>query len=184
MGFFRSESMDYYQLVIPDSNAHEILAALGRLNLVHFIDKNKAVPIIYRPYVNILKHCSEFEHRIEQIERTIEKFGHKIKRCSNMNQFLNKYQEYQTLEGKSSEPHFREIENKFDNMTHSLLKTLDSYDEIQDKLQKTQENLCLQNLIRTVLPENFAYTFLLFLEFIVITKILKNQIHEKYEFIS
>ena len=156
MGFFRSESMDYYQLVIPDANAHEILAALGRQNLVHFIDKNKSVPTIYRPYVNMLKHCSDFENRIEHVENTIEKFGHKIKRCLNINQFLNKYQEYLSKEGKGAEAHFREMEAKFDDFTHSLLSTRDSYDEIQEKLYKMQENQCMQQLIRTVLPANFA----------------------------
>jgi len=53
---------------------------------------------------------------------------------------LNKYQEYLSKEGKGAEAHFREMEAKFDDFTHSLLSTRDSYDEIQEKLYKMQEN--------------------------------------------
>lgn len=134
MSFFRSEAMDYYQLVIPDINAHEILAALGRLNLIHFIDKNEKIPLIHKPYVNMLRHCSEFENRIEQTEDLLHRFGFKIKRCQNIVYFLNRYQEYLASTGKHAESHFRELESLFDDITHSLIKSMESYDEIQEKL--------------------------------------------------
>jgi len=57
-----------------------------------------------------------------------------------MGYFLNKYQEYISTTNKHAESHFRELENQFDDITHSLIKSMDSYDDIQEKLFKHQEH--------------------------------------------
>ena len=61
MGILRSETMEYYKIVMPENNAHEIVSTLGRLDLVHLIDKNIDVPANNRPYYRIIKRICDFE---------------------------------------------------------------------------------------------------------------------------
>jgi V-type H+-transporting ATPase subunit a len=55
---FRSETMGYYQLILPRESAWEILSELGDTSTLHYIDDNP-LPLINRPFANYIKRCEE-----------------------------------------------------------------------------------------------------------------------------
>lgn len=55
MSFWRSQTMGYYNLVVPRESAWNVMNELAELDCIHYIDHDPLLPIINRPFANYIK---------------------------------------------------------------------------------------------------------------------------------
>lgn len=55
MSFFRSQSMGYYNLVVPRESAWNVMNELADLDCLHFLDYDPSLPMLNRPFANYIK---------------------------------------------------------------------------------------------------------------------------------
>ena len=90
MSIFRSETMQYFKIVFPDSNGYSILSKLGELGKLHFVDRNPDLLSNQKPFSNILRKCSELEEMVQQIEVIMGESKIEIQRENNLEKFFSK----------------------------------------------------------------------------------------------
>mmetsp|Transcript_5551 Transcript_5551/g.7658 ORF Transcript_5551/g.7658 Transcript_5551/m.7658 type:complete len:876 (-) Transcript_5551:349-2976(-) len=73
--WFRSQKMEYVQLIIQEDAAHSCVSDLGRMGVIQFTDLNVEQTAFQRRYVSYLKRCDEVERKLRYFKTEIEKFG-------------------------------------------------------------------------------------------------------------
>mmetsp|Transcript_5610 Transcript_5610/g.7748 ORF Transcript_5610/g.7748 Transcript_5610/m.7748 type:complete len:874 (+) Transcript_5610:141-2762(+) len=76
--WFRSEKMEYVQLIIQEDAAHTCVSELGRMGVIQFTDLNSDQTAFQRRYVSYIKRCDELERKIRYFKTEIDKFGIQI----------------------------------------------------------------------------------------------------------
>jgi vacuolar-type H+-ATPase subunit I/STV1 len=56
--------MQLYEITIPKDDAWEVMNALGKEEVVHFIDLNKGEQVFNLPYQAQISRCEETQRRI------------------------------------------------------------------------------------------------------------------------
>jgi hypothetical protein len=56
--------MTLYQLTVAKDDAWDVMNLLGRLQMAHFINLNKAEQPFNLPYCNQIRRCEETERRL------------------------------------------------------------------------------------------------------------------------
>ena len=87
---FRSETMQYFKIVFPDVNAHQVISRLGRLGSIHFVDRNHDPQSAINPFNKLVKKCAELEDVLATIGQTMESFDIKIRKCPDLDFFFLK----------------------------------------------------------------------------------------------
>ena len=56
---FRSNLMQFYNIIMPRENAYDIFSALGQLGVVEVSDNDPSLALLSRPFANYIKRCDE-----------------------------------------------------------------------------------------------------------------------------
>ena len=59
MQLFRSETMQYFKIVIPKINAVTIMSAIETIGKIHFVDRTHHSSLYKNAYTDQVKKCSE-----------------------------------------------------------------------------------------------------------------------------
>ena len=72
---WRSEEMQFVQLVIPAEAAHDTVARLGHVGLMQFKDLNTDKSAFQRTYANQVKRCDEMQRKLRFLLDEMVKVG-------------------------------------------------------------------------------------------------------------
>merc|ERR1719247_292457 len=75
MGWFRSAPMEYWSVAIPQNASHKVVAALGKLGSIQFVDLNQDLTAFQRRFVDQVKRCNSLERILEFFQEVIEQHG-------------------------------------------------------------------------------------------------------------
>ena len=68
MSIFRSQEMEFYNLIVPRESAWDVMNALGYYDTIHFVDYDPSLPLINRPFANYIKRCDDLLVKVSNIE--------------------------------------------------------------------------------------------------------------------
>jgi V-type H+-transporting ATPase subunit a len=55
MSFYRSQTMGFYNLIVPRESAWNVMNELADLDCIHFVDYDSNLPMLNRPFANYIK---------------------------------------------------------------------------------------------------------------------------------
>lgn len=88
MSLLRSDTMGYFNIVIPRESAWEVLNELGNVESVEFLDQNSNESHLSRPFTPAIKRTEEVLNHIASIQADMMKYKKDITRCEDVPRFL------------------------------------------------------------------------------------------------
>ena len=97
MGWFRSEEMEYVQVIVHENSAHRCIAQLGGLGSIQFTDRNAGMTAmarckthrIFEFFLKEIRACDDLERTLRYFESEMQKFGIEAARVGTVEQFLD-----------------------------------------------------------------------------------------------
>jgi V-type H+-transporting ATPase subunit a len=74
--WYRSEEMEYVELILSEDAAHACVRELGQLGCIQFTDLNVELTPFQRRFVAYVKRCDEIERKIRYFNRCCECVSH------------------------------------------------------------------------------------------------------------
>lgn len=155
MGFFRSDTMQLFKIVLPEVNSYQIIGSLGRLGKLHFIDQNNEKQSTLKPFSKLLKRCMDLEMLLLRIEDTMKNYQIEIKKCANLDAFFQSLDSEMISRPDAMENYILEISAKVRESQQKIEKLVQSEEEIRDQLQNLKTRLEMLKVVKKILPENF-----------------------------
>ena len=155
MGFFRSETLQLFKIVIPEANAYQIISNLGRMGMLHFIDQNPESLPNQKPYSNLLKRCQDLDLNLRKIEDSMKRYEVKVKTCKDLDYFFQVLDEKLLKKETSIENYILEVENNLKSYQKKIERLINSEEEIRDRIILLKERLDLYKSLKDILPNNF-----------------------------
>lgn len=157
MSLFRSETMNYFKIVFPDSHSYQILSMLGQLGKLHFVDRNPGCLTHDKPFSRIIRKCGELEEMLEQIQKIMIQFEVPIRSEPNPERFFRKLEERVRAADSAPESILGEMEHIISENSLKIKEMQSSFIDLQEQLDLCLEELCLLKIIQRMLPKNFQY---------------------------
>lgn len=159
--FFRSEDIDYYNLIMPRENAWEILNELGELDALHFVE-NESGANFSKPFANFIKRCEEVNSKLSFIEEQMKKFNKPIIKCDNHKEYLLYLKNYLGLKKTGEHNYLEEVEAEIDQKTKQIQDQLRSYEDICNKKNYCLEYRAVLIKARAILGNSAYFKYLFF----------------------
>jgi len=67
--------MEYWSVAIPQNASHKVVAALGKLGSIQFVDLNQELTAFQRRFVDQVKRCNSLERILEFFQEVIDQHG-------------------------------------------------------------------------------------------------------------
>lgn len=156
---FRSQEMEYYELSLAKENAWAVLNELGNISILHFEDLNSHLPMNNKPYYHNLKDIEELEHRLLNIQEIVNKYHPTLTNNIDIKHFLKKLSDklskYESLNQKSKETFFREIEENIEMKNNELENLMDNKNKIEEQSKNLNLYLAVLKDLQAYIPDNF-----------------------------
>ncbi|CAK83777.1 unnamed protein product (macronuclear) [Paramecium tetraurelia] len=133
MSLFRSEQMEFYNLVIPRESAWDVMNTLGYFDSVHIIDYDPTLPQINRPFSNYVKRCDDVMQKIEQIDGEMRNFKIEKRYSPDVIDLLKKR--------NGTHKQFEELEQDICKVADDLEHQQQTMNSLQEKKNTIRENL-------------------------------------------
>ncbi|CAD8117146.1 unnamed protein product [Paramecium sonneborni] len=133
MSLFRSEQMEFYNLVIPRESAWDVMNTLGYFDSVHLIDYDPTLPQINRPFSNYVKRCDDVLQKIELIDGEMRNYKIEKIYCPNIKDLLEKR--------NGGHKQFEELEQDVCKVADDLEHQQQTLNNLQEKKNIIRENL-------------------------------------------
>ena len=96
MGWFRSEEMEYVQIIVHENSAHACIAQLGSLGSIQFSDRNGGMTHMQRCkthrifsfFLKEMRHCDDMERTLRFFEHEMKKFDIAPQQPKSVERFL------------------------------------------------------------------------------------------------
>ena len=112
MTFFRSETMNLYQLAVPKDDVQSVMSELGDVGLAHFIDLNAEESPYNLPYTAQIKACENSERLLQFLHQECKKHRIKINPPKNIDGFLHQLKYISAKKQKALNLLFEEIQRE------------------------------------------------------------------------
>ena len=102
MGWFRSAPMEYWSVAIPQNASHKVVAALGKLGSIQFVDVRVLTAALRSILCLILSpsgltfvglYCCPFVQLNQDLTAFQRRFVDQVKRCNSLERILEFFQE-------------------------------------------------------------------------------------------
>ena len=131
--------MTYVSLILHESLAHSTLTTLGNTSIISFTDLNPTLTPFQRRYVGAVKRCDELDRKLRFFAAECAKFGLDVQPTQEVNTFLSRPPEQNTLTTLESELEGYESQLKeLNNFSEKLTSEYNEKVELQEVLLKSQ----------------------------------------------
>lgn len=160
MEFFRSETMQYFKIVIPKTNSVRIMSALESIGHLHFVDKRAANAVTVRTYYSeCAKKCGELLIQLNEIEIKMAQHKVSIEHPHNIPRLYRLLQE-DSLGGRADdEKVFSELQNYLSKVFQQLNDNTARQSELDDAIKDINKQISFFRLLDKISPpEGFRYS--------------------------
>ncbi|CAD8156140.1 unnamed protein product [Paramecium pentaurelia] len=130
MSFFRSETMAYYQIIVPKESAWNVFNEMGKLSMVQVVDMSPDEPHVNRPFYQYIRRADEVISKLNVFEVEMLKYKIKNLKCSDYQQFLEKMSQYTKDINQSEDKWFDLIESTLDEKYSQLIEQIQNLEQI------------------------------------------------------
>ena len=154
MGWFRSEEMEYVQIIVHENSAHACIAQLGSLGSIQFADRNGGMTHMQRCkthrifsfFLKEMRHCDDMERTLRFFENEMQKFDI-VSQPKSVERFLQDIHEprgaapstYVFDELKTMLQHHREALEHLNTFCARLAREMNEKIELKHVLRKCSE---------------------------------------------
>ncbi|CAI2384062.1 unnamed protein product [Moneuplotes crassus] len=154
MDFFRSATMDLYEVSIPKDNAWEAMDLFGKLNSLHFVNLNKNEQVFNLTYASRVKRCDEAMRKLSTI---LESEANRIKLPmyipSNLDNFRAAVKIQSRLRNRSSQAIFEIIEEDIQKYSKFILDQKENEEGMHNQCLKLIEKRAVMAVASTILKK-------------------------------
>lgn len=151
MNLFRSETMQYFKIVIPKANAVKILSAMETVGNIQFVDRSTE---LNKPlFSETVKRCDELLANIAEIEKKMKENMMSIVSPIKSKYFYQDLQEESRHCKDSDEKVFAEIDSDITRTFLRLQEATSSESNMKETILYLKKKLCFYNQIKEITPE-------------------------------
>ena len=152
MNIFRSETMQYFKIIIPKTNAVRILSAVETIGNIHFIDRSEHDLKAKNYFNESSKRCTELLFHLKQLEEKISESEMRIKKVKSVEKFYDRLEHLSHSTKDSDEKIFADLESELEQIFTKINETGHYMSDIDTTIHVVKRNLGFYNLIRKVVP--------------------------------
>jgi V-type H+-transporting ATPase subunit a len=153
--FFRSETMNYYEMRVSYESAWAVIGSLGTLSALQIEDSNAHVAAMNRPFINYLKRCTALQDRVQFMEELLIEQNKPIIKTDEYVQFCESVKDGFNVSQKTGDAYLDDLENEILSK-HTLMKrNNESMNHLKDKLYDLIEQKQVYTLTQPILPSSF-----------------------------
>lgn len=153
MEFFRSETMQYFKIVIPKANSVRIMSALEAIGHLHFVDKRMtAGPSMRTYYSESARKCDELLTQISEIERKMTQHKVPIERPHNIRKLYRLLQEESLGSRADDERVFSDLEHNLTSVFQQLHDNTSRQSELTDAIKEINKEISFFRLLDSISP--------------------------------
>lgn len=153
---FRSEKVNYYDLVMPYASAWTVMNSLGTLDSIQLIDLNKNENALNKTFNKYMKRCDDLLVKIQDFESMSKKFEVEIKPCTNIDEYLTTLDDVIEIKGYQGDPYLEDLEHKVAKHHDGLKEHITNLTQLKLNLDKLKENVQVLSLLKSEMPKNFS----------------------------
>lgn len=153
MGFFRSETMQYFKIVIPKTNGVKIMSALETIGHLHFIDRREHTGLPIKTYYSeSARKCDELLSSLEALEKKMVECKIKV-RCPIDIQQVYTMLHQQSLESRENdEKVFAELDGEIEGLSRAIQEGMANEKDINDSILAINKKISFYQLISEITP--------------------------------
>lgn len=129
MTFFRSQTMGYYNLIVPRESAWTVMNELADLDCIHFIDYDPTQALINRPFANYIKRyncnnnikrCDDVLSKIQVLDVEVKRYKKSVTYCPDVRELSAYFKQLLRTRNKAPHTYFEELEQDTERRARQL----------------------------------------------------------------
>lgn len=145
--------MELYRVTIPKDDAWKVVEALGKQDVAHFIDLNKAEQPFSLPYAQRIKLCDDIEKKVHFLISKCNEYRIKMYKPKTGEVFVKKIA--QLGEEKKKAPHllFDAVESNVTDKEEFVQRMCKQITDMQADVNKMDDYREVLNFVKGMLPQ-------------------------------
>lgn len=138
---FRSEKVNYYDLVMPYASAWTVMNSLGSLSSIQLIDLNKNENALTKTFNKYMKRCDDLLVKIQDFETMSKKFSVEVKPCTNIEEYMVTLDDVIEIKGYQGDPYLEDLEGQVGKAHDGLKEHIGNLTQLNSNLANLRENV-------------------------------------------
>ena len=152
MNIFRSETMQYFKIVLPKDNSLKIMSALESTGDIHFVSQTKGDGKIKGYYSESARRCELILFQLAAIEKRLEKSRVHITHPENQEDFYKILREKMERSKLNEERYFVKIEAELQKLFSRINEYSHHEANIDDNAVYLFKKVCFLRLTQQMVP--------------------------------
>ena len=156
MNTYRSETMQYFKVVIPKDNCIKILSGMETFGNTHFVDRNGDTLTMKRTFSDLISRCSNILVLIQNLKAKMQSLGIQIFPQRSIRTFYEKHHAELLKSQEPDQAPFLQIEKALEEF-HVNQELIMGGNEINARIVATKKRLFFLQQVQQLLPKEYGY---------------------------
>lgn len=155
MNLYRSETMQYFKVVIPKDNCIKILSGIETFGNTHFVDRNGDTLTMKRTFSDLVNRCTNILNLIQNLKMKMEGLGLKVLPQRSIRIFYEKHHQELLKSKEPDQAPFLSIEKALEEF-HVNQELIVGNNEINARIVMTKKRLYFLQQVQQLLPKEYT----------------------------